>query len=117
MTAGGPEGATRREIFRRGASVTVESQQRGPISDDGGDTNRRWITIREIADDLVVSTSTAYKWSARGSPWFPQAIRLRNGDVRVRRDWYEAWLDEQESHDGLIAGATLGSRRDRKAVP
>ncbi len=52
----------------------------------------RWLSIRQIARDLGVSSSTAYKWSSRGQPWFPRSIRLRNGDIRVRRDWYEAWL-------------------------
>ena len=56
----------------------------------------RWLSIRQIAQDLGVSTSTAYKWSSRGQPWFPRSIRLRNGDIRVRLDWYEAWLDELE---------------------
>jgi predicted DNA-binding transcriptional regulator AlpA len=56
----------------------------------------RWLSIREIAADLGVSISTAYKWSARGAPWFPRSIRLRNGDIRVRRDWYETWLGELE---------------------
>jgi predicted DNA-binding transcriptional regulator AlpA len=56
----------------------------------------RWLSIRQIAADLGVSTSTAYKWSARGVPWFPRTIRLHNGDVRVRRDWYEIWLTELE---------------------
>jgi hypothetical protein len=31
----------------------------------------RWLSIRQIAADLSVSTSTAYKWSACGAPWFP----------------------------------------------
>jgi predicted DNA-binding transcriptional regulator AlpA len=56
----------------------------------------RWLSVRQIAADLGVSTSTAYKWSARGAPWFPRSIRLHNGDIRVRRDWYELWLEELE---------------------
>jgi predicted DNA-binding transcriptional regulator AlpA len=56
----------------------------------------RWLSIRQIASDLNVSTSTAYKWSARGGPWFPRSIRLRNGELRVRWDWYETWLGELE---------------------
>jgi predicted DNA-binding transcriptional regulator AlpA len=56
----------------------------------------RWLSIRQIAADLDVSTSTAYKWSARGTPWFPRHIRLHNGDIRVRRDWYETRLSELE---------------------
>lgn len=55
-----------------------------------------WLSIRQIAADLGVSTSTAYKWSARGAPWFPRSIRLHNGDIRVRRDWYEGWLASLE---------------------
>ena len=58
------------------------------------------MTIRQIAADLAVSPSTVYKWSARGEPWFPRAIRLQNGDVRVRRDWYESWLDKQALASG-----------------
>jgi predicted DNA-binding transcriptional regulator AlpA len=61
------------------------------------------MTIRQIADELSISFSTAYKWSARGWPWFPKGIRLRNGDVRIRRDWYESWLAEQTSTKGPAA--------------
>ena len=59
-------------------------------------TEARWLSIRDIAADLGVSSSTAYKWSAHGSPWFPRSIRLHNGDIRVRHDWYEAWLGDLE---------------------
>lgn len=58
----------------------------------------RWLSIKDISEDLGISMSTAYKWSARGEPDFPRAIRLRNGDVRVRRDWYESWLKNHEGH-------------------
>jgi predicted DNA-binding transcriptional regulator AlpA len=69
--------------------------------DVGGDRHGivsevRWLSIRQIASDLGVSSSTAYKWSARGAPWFPRTIRLHNGDIRVRRDWYETWLGQLE---------------------
>ena len=63
----------------------------------GLDGESRWLSIRQIAGDLGVSCSTTYKWSARGVPWFPRSIRLRNGDIRVRRDWYEAWLESLEA--------------------
>jgi len=56
----------------------------------------RWLSIRQIAEDLGISHHTAYKWSAHGEPWFPRTIRLRNGDIRVRRDWYDAWLAHLE---------------------
>ena len=60
----------------------------------------RWLSIRDIANDLAISVHTAYKWSARGQPWFPKAIRLRNGDLRVRRDWYDQWLRRLEVTEG-----------------
>ena len=56
----------------------------------------RWLSIRDIAEDLGISMNTAYKWSARGEPDFPRTIRLRNGDLRVRRDWYDDWLQQLE---------------------
>jgi predicted DNA-binding transcriptional regulator AlpA len=59
-------------------------------------SDARWLSVRQIAADLGVSPSTAYKWSARGTPWFPRSIRLHNGDIRVRRDWYDTWLEGLE---------------------
>jgi len=57
----------------------------------------RWLSVKDIAADLSISIHTAYKWSSRGEPWFPRTIRLRNGDLRVRRDWYEIWLARMET--------------------
>ncbi len=37
------------------------------INRHGITTDTRWLSIREIAADLGVSSSTAYKWSARGA--------------------------------------------------
>ncbi len=68
----------------------------GAANRRGLDAGSRWLDIRQIYDDLGVSSSTAYKWSARGSPWFPRSIRLHNGDIRVRRDWHETSLDALE---------------------
>ena len=56
----------------------------------------RWWSIQDIAADLGVSINTAYKWSSRGQPDFPRTVRLRNGAVRVRDDWYEEWLNRLE---------------------
>lgn len=57
----------------------------------------RWLSMRDIARDLAMSIHTLYKWSARGEPWFPKSIRLHNGELRVRRDWYEEWLTHMEA--------------------
>ena len=34
-------------------------------------SDARWLSIRQIAGDLGVSSSTAYKWSARGAAVVP----------------------------------------------
>jgi predicted DNA-binding transcriptional regulator AlpA len=78
----------------------------------------RWLSVKDIAADLSISIHTAYKWSSRGEPWFPRTIRLRNGDLRVRRDWYELWLARMEpqranelaGHQALLGGPTLAAR-------
>jgi predicted DNA-binding transcriptional regulator AlpA len=82
-----------------------------PSSEDMLSSPGRWLNIRQIAEDLGVSTSTAYKWSARGAPFFPRCIRLRNGDIRVRKDWYESWLDSLEEQSQLSDYEAKGGRR------
>ena len=93
MAAASPlyDGGRRR--VRREVMVT-QTREMVPSARDrlGIASDARWLSIRQIAVDLGVSSSTAYKWSARGVPWFPRTIRLHNGDIRVRRDWYEQWL-------------------------
>ena len=80
-----------------GGTLTLAREMKpSAIGGAGPTSDARWLSIRQIAVDLGVSTSTAYKWSARGAPWFPRCIRLHNGDIRVRRDWYEVWLGELE---------------------
>jgi predicted DNA-binding transcriptional regulator AlpA len=80
-----------RTMETRAATWLTVDDDRHVVARDG-----RWLSIRQIASDLGVSSSTAYKWSARGAPWFPRTIRLHNGDIRVRRDWYETWLGQLE---------------------
>jgi predicted DNA-binding transcriptional regulator AlpA len=60
---------------------------------------RRWLTVREFADELGVSISTAYKWSAAGagSGRFPRHTKLPNGSIRIRRDWLDDWMTHHDS--------------------
>lgn len=55
----------------------------------------RWMTIRDLCKEIGVSRSTAYKWAARGpaSGKFPEFRRLPNGGIRIRRDWFEQWIE------------------------
>lgn len=58
-----------------------------------GNEAHRWVSLAEIAQDLDVSLATVHKWSSRRQ--LP-AIRLPNGQLRVRVDRYEAWLKSLE---------------------
>jgi excisionase family DNA binding protein len=63
------------------------------------DQDRRWLTVREFADELGVSISTAYKWSAAGtaSGRFPRHTKLPNGSIRIRRDWLDDWMTHHDT--------------------
>ncbi|MEW2136212.1 helix-turn-helix domain-containing protein [Streptomyces sp. NPDC005409] len=52
------------------------------------------MTAEEIIADLRVAPSTFYRWRQLGKA--PRAIKLPNGDMRIRRSEYERWLSERE---------------------
>ncbi|MGP4050005.1 helix-turn-helix transcriptional regulator [Streptomyces sp. 2A115] len=52
------------------------------------------MTVQEVITDLKVAPSTFYRWCQLGKG--PRAIKLPNGDVRIRRSEYERWLTERE---------------------
>ncbi|SEC34854.1 AlpA family transcriptional regulator [Streptomyces sp. KS_5] len=52
------------------------------------------MTVEEVITDLKVAPSTFYRWRQLGKA--PRAIKLPNGDVRIRRSEYERWLTERE---------------------
>jgi predicted DNA-binding transcriptional regulator AlpA len=54
-----------------------------------------WLSLQEFCDELGVSPHTAYKWSAAGqaSGRFPRFCRLPNGRIRIRREWFDAWIE------------------------
>jgi hypothetical protein len=53
------------------------------------------MSMEDFCAELGVSANTAYKWSSVGpqSGKFPPFRRLPNGSIRIRRDWFEAWVD------------------------
>jgi predicted DNA-binding transcriptional regulator AlpA len=61
----------------------------------GRSAQRDWMSINDFCEELGVAMSTAYKWSAAGaaSGRFPRYRRLPNGSIRIRRDWFEEWVD------------------------
>ncbi|MFF4465854.1 helix-turn-helix transcriptional regulator [Streptomyces mirabilis] len=52
------------------------------------------MTIPQVITDLKVAPSTFYRWRQLGKA--PRAIKLPNGDLRIRRSEYERWLAERE---------------------
>ncbi len=59
------------------------------------EVERSWLSVEDVCQELGVSPSTVYKWSAdgTGSGRFPRFCKLPNGSIRIRRDWLEDWLD------------------------
>jgi predicted site-specific integrase-resolvase len=54
-----------------------------------------WLTVQEILDDLGIPRRTWQGWRKRGRT--PQRMtRLPNGELRIRRTDYDAWLAELE---------------------
>ncbi|MBQ1119668.1 helix-turn-helix transcriptional regulator [Streptomyces sp. CA-250714] len=52
------------------------------------------LTVREVLNELGgVSRRTFYRW--RELRTAPRCIRLPNGELRVRRDALEDWLDDR----------------------
>lgn len=56
---------------------------------------QQWMSMDDFCAELGITASTAYKWSSRGSHSgrFPAFRKLPNGSIRIRRDWFEEWLD------------------------
>lgn len=57
-------------------------------------TQRQHLTIADICADLGISRRTFHEWRAKGRA--PRCLKLPNGDIRIRRDEYEAWLTNCE---------------------
>ncbi len=65
----------------------------------GASSPSSWMTMDDLCEELGVASSTAYKWSAAGprSGKFPRFRKLPNGSIRIRRDWFDEWLDNLDS--------------------
>lgn len=51
----------------------------------------RWLNMEQVCDAVGVSPRTLEKWRARGVG--PRMVRLPNGSLRTREDWFQDWLD------------------------
>lgn len=59
------------------------------------DKRNELLTLKDVARLVGVSYSTLTKWSSRGWPDFPKAIRLPNGQIRVKRADLEDWVESR----------------------
>ncbi len=57
-------------------------------------TRDQWLTVAEILDDLGIPRRTWQRWRELGLA--PEAIKLPNRELRIRRTVYEAWLADLE---------------------
>lgn len=55
---------------------------------------RQHLSIADICAELGISRRTFHEWKAKGRA--PRCLKLPNGDIRVRRDEYDAWLNNCE---------------------
>ena len=69
---------------RKGDSAMVVQRQ----------SARRYMTVKEICDELGVARSTLYDWRAAHKG--PPCLKLPNGDLRVKRTDFERWLESLE---------------------
>ena len=55
----------------------------------------QWMSVEDLCIELGIAASTAYKWSAAGpaSGRFPRYRKLPNGSIRIRRDWFDEWVE------------------------
>lgn len=49
------------------------------------------LTVNDVCAELGVARSTFYDW--RASHKAPPCIKLPNGDLRIRRADFDAWLE------------------------
>ena len=57
-------------------------------------TRRDHMTVADLCAELGIARSTFYDW--RQAKKAPRCIKLPNGDLRIRRSDYAAWLENLE---------------------
>jgi predicted DNA-binding transcriptional regulator AlpA len=55
---------------------------------------REHLKVAEICSELGIARSTFYDWRAKKAA--PPRVKLPNGELRVRRSDFGAWLDTRQ---------------------
>ena len=79
------------------------------------DTRGRWLSVADVCARLAVSRATFDKWRARGCA--PRMIRLPNGTLRCREDWFEDWVAGLREPDAYERSELDAARRRRTYGP
>lgn len=53
--------------------------------------SKRHLTIADVCAELDIPRSTFYDWRAKKTA--PRCVKLPNGQIRIRRADFEAWVD------------------------
>lgn len=80
----------------RGAPPPVRSYKSAPYGDvqhTGIGVSQVWLTVDDVCTELQIARSTWEKWRQKGVA--PKAVRLPNGQLRIRREWLDAWLADR----------------------
>jgi len=57
------------------------------------------LTIPDVIAELGVPRATFYRWRQLGRG--PRAVKLPNGQVRIRRSSLDSWLDALDEQNGV----------------
>ena len=55
-------------------------------------TPSTWMSFKDVLAEIAISRSTINKWRSEGRG--PSFIKLPNGELRIKRSEFEAWLIE-----------------------
>jgi predicted DNA-binding transcriptional regulator AlpA len=73
---------------------TVPRQRKGEPPTFGRRRAADLLPLEQVYSELGVARSTFYDWRAKGKA--PKCIKLPNGELRVRRDVLDRWLNDLE---------------------
>ncbi len=55
-------------------------------------TPSTWMSLKDVLAEIAISRSTMNKWRSEGRA--PSFTKMPNGELRIRRSEFEAWLIE-----------------------
>jgi predicted DNA-binding transcriptional regulator AlpA len=64
-----------------------------PMTQTMTEQGSRWLTVDEVCTELRIARSTWEKWRQKNAG--PKVVKLPNGQLRIRRDWLDAWINER----------------------